>query len=428
MRGNCFASDSREWCLQCQSYCNMVYDNKLEGRHPCMCGTKESPILVDDDDVDALPSDSQYPDSPLESTAELPVPLTSFDIPDAKLDVEAFIYGSQCQDFAHNGKHQGIAGRHMQTFWMAAAELRQRKPDWAIYEMSDLIPHALIQEAFGETFNITFFPIKPSLLGIPAKKPRLYVFLSLPVHALKGHYADFEKLNACATVMTADMFLCSSDEARLAAMKAMAAQYGNHVAEDSDTVDWEYVLTPFQKVRLQQHDEVFKNQCMGGVQGCYVTDSEQNLGFTTGGPMMPGMITHGKLVSLSKNKMYLPEEHLLAMGDILGDELLMYVSTCAYKLAVLFKTSFSHLIGENMFPKQGGKFDYPCLFLDLVKENKLTNTEMKLLAGNSMHLIVLGTLMMYCLGRLELNREYLGRKTLQKMSKESQASSTFSSG
>ena len=171
-----------------------------------------------------------------------------------------------------------------------------------------------------------------------------------------------------AVVLTADDFLLAPDEVRQSSMRAWAAKRGHHFGKDTQ-VPLEAVLTGKEVVRLQKHKEAFATR--SSVSGCYCTDLEQNVGWCGASPYTPCLVRHAKLVSINKEKMYVPQEHLAIMGEPI-----------------------------YMDPS---KTDYaPCFFQGLIDNGRISPNQQKQLAGNAMHIPSMGSWMLYCFSRMDI--------------------------
>ena len=52
------------------------------------------------------------------------------------------------------------------------------------------------------------------------------------------------------------------------------------------------------------------------LKGAMLLDVDQEVEFTTPGPLMPCLVKHGKIISISKESLFTPGEHLASMGDL----------------------------------------------------------------------------------------------------------------
>lgn len=129
---------------------------------------------------------------------------------------------------------------------------------------------------------------------------------------MMGSFEEFMQCMSMAPVMTGDGLLVVSDEERQQYMSELAAHNGNCFVEGV-TVPVESCLTGPQLLRYHEHVEHMQRK--SGVDGAYVTDLEQNVGWVSGGPFTPGLVTHGKVVSISREKIFTPKEHLAIVGQ-----------------------------------------------------------------------------------------------------------------
>ena len=100
--------------------------------------------------------------------------------------------------------------------------------------------------------------------------------------------------------------------------------------------------------------------------GRYIADVHHSMNSAMGCPLIPTLVTHGKVVDCKDMKMLTGLPHLAAVGEPVTDE-----------------------VRSPLFPQI---FDF----------SGLLHSEQKKLAGNSIHMEVLGVLTMYTLANIEI--------------------------
>jgi hypothetical protein len=177
-----------------------------------------------------------------------------------------------------------------------------------------------------------------------------------------GTAAEFMQIFGCNLGADGDVFLQAPMERRAAVLRAMAENQQNFISEAdslSAPIPLSLVLTAREVGRLQSHMENYEENYTPNA--AYITDLDQNLSYTTVGPTIPTLVTHGKLYSVSAGQFFIGEEHLLIQG-------------------------------ENVFDGQGPK-DFPCHFKSALPA--LSQSQLKHLAGNAMHLPSVGLWLIY---------------------------------
>ena len=157
--------------------------------------------------------------------------------------------------------------------------------------------------------------------------------------------------------------------------KERAACRGNYFEDDVKRIPIKDQLTVDGISRLNSHMADINEGC--SLTGSYICDLDHRSGYSRGGWLVPPLITHGLLASLNADPakkdeevLFLPEEHLIIMG-------------------------------EGIYEDLAG--DFPCNFIEYVKEmgRRLKGgNELILIAGNAMHMHVLGAWIMYGLASL----------------------------
>ena len=98
-----------------------------------------------------------------------------------------------------------------------------------------------------------------------------------------------------------------------------------------------------------------------------VTDIEQNMGYVSTGKWVPCLVKHGKLISISQEKLFIPWEHMAIMGEDVFE------------------------VTEK----------YRSLLAGVKTSGTLKDTEIKRLAGNAFHAVAAGAFLAYILSSLQ---------------------------
>jgi len=178
-----------------------------------------------------------------------------------------------------------------------------------------------------------------------------------------GSVHDFFELHGRRPVLSGDVFLSEPPSVRQEAMRVQVQHHRGLDAFAYTEGGPTAYLTTNQRNNYRAHAQLRAQR--QGMDGSYVFDVDQSVAFSSGGPFIPTLVTHGVIVSESRQLVFTPQEHL-------------------------------HMMGE---PPEG--HECKCFIREAV-ENKSPSIKKKL-AGNSMHAAVLGTWLYYLLAHVEVS-------------------------
>ena len=204
----------------------------------------------------------------------------------------------------------------MATFYLAAATIRAEKPDFFISENSDNQPFSLMQDTYGDLFDMVTWIVNPFALGYALDRKRRYVFGWLKTHRFLGSEEEYIGIFKRRCVMTGDDYLVSGDGERLEFLRRLAMQKMNNFNE-GDAIDFEYVFTSseFAAYLIAKSDYAES----GKREDCIV-DLSKSEAWSKASTIIQGLVTKGKLFSISQDKLFTPVEHMAFMGEnALGD-------------------------------------------------------------------------------------------------------------
>lgn len=283
--------------------------------------------------------------------------------------LKGFVAGSSCEDFARYGDRLGPSGPRMKEWTLTVSEIHGMDLDFAFFEISDTCPVEFYAKAF-ECFQFISGVVSPNLMGWPVKRPRRYTFGYKPgKFHFTGSFEDYLQTFSACPVLLGDSLLLASHSERQAFMRKRAELHGHFFGMQTD-IGLDSCLTAAEFQRLQAAKRLVPLK--GSVSGVCVTDIEQNACFVNPGPYVPTLVKHGKLVSLSTDesvadKIFTPKEHLAIMGE-------PCFASCASK-------------------------EYPSYMWDIAQQHCSDSSLIKM-SGNAMHMVNLGTFMLYCLSCL----------------------------
>ena len=270
---------------------------------------------------------------------------------------------------------KGEVGPHTEQLLIITAEARAWKADLIFGECSHLAGKNLVLDSLGDLYEGMHCVVGPDHFSVPAGRPRSLYALWLKEHEFHGCIEEFLDLFKMSVELEGKDFLVGDESKRLEFAKERAAYRGNYFGDDVTHVPIKDQLTVDGISRLNSHMADINEGC--SLTGSYICDLDHRSGYSRGGWLVPPLITHGLLASLNADPakkdeevLFLPEEHLIIMG-------------------------------EGIYEDLAG--DFPCNFIEYVKEmgRRLKGgNELIHIAGNAMHMHVLGAWIMYGLASL----------------------------
>lgn len=279
--------------------------------------------------------------------------------------------GHSCTDFAGYGDREGDSGLTRECFLLFTAEIKATTPDCGLTEITPTCPKDYLKDALGDDFDLVTIVFGPEDLGFPCRRQRRFFFFWRKATVVwYGSVDEFMEIFKSRPVLDADAYLRGPAGQRQDFARARAAKHGNIYPDDVVHIPMNEQLSCEGVDRSQTHLDKQLELC--GLNGCYVYDVMQSAQYCRGGWLMPPLVTHGLIASSVKNDFMMPIEHLLVQGepalpDLCGD----------------FKNCFPELIDKWSKSLVAGR---PMIFM----------------AGNAMHVGVLGAWAMYCLSNIEV--------------------------
>ena len=227
-------------------------------------------------------------------------------------------------------------------------------------------------DELGPEYGLMQCVFGPEDLGYPCRRRRRYSFFWRKSRfTFHGCAEEFLEVFRASTELNGDVYFIAPPSVRRQAALKRAAKNGNHfTAENAEFVKARDQVSADGQRRLKAHMELMTKRC--GLDGCYVFDNEHWPDFCTGGWQMPPLVTHGLIVSASRDETLLPIEHLAVQGE----------------------------------PALAGLSNkFPCCFMPLATKWSSPETEnkgaLRMMAGNAMHTGALTAWMLYGLSNLE---------------------------
>ena len=267
------------------------------------------------------------------------------------------------QEGVRRTNHQSVLPWFVFVFYVLTFQ-----PELAIHEITEFHPEEIMQFHFGTDYEIISLHVSPWTLGFPSARPRRYRVLA---NRKKGIFVgtpdDFFALLECKPAVAASDLCCASDEMVMQAF-LKAAKFRKKIPGEGVPSAWEDVLTPAQKARVDAQ----RAACVGTyLDGDFMVDISASEGFGLPAKWTPTLVQNSEIWVECRKRIALPLEHFVFQGF----PLLPGVSTLATE--VPWKPQLEDL----------------------------TDAEMKSLAGNAMHLGVVGAVQLFALCSYQRNVE-----------------------
>eukprot|EP00959_Pyramimonas_sp_CCMP1952_P019346 408996-Pyramimonas_sp.AAC.1 len=279
------------------------------------------------------------------------------------------VAGTPCIDWSAMGQLLGFNGPTAVIFECWVHERLFEEEDVIIHECTRNFPVSCLSERLGEKYVILSLLITPQEFGWPCSRPRRWTIMvkksaykvnvpyTLDSHGIAGLFGRAVELDGNA-------FFCAGREDQQEVFRAMAKK--RKFSEES-TWDCDDVLDVGSWARLQGHIRV-ANEMGKTDRDVVIVDLKDNAEHITRCiSIVPTLLRKSLVYSLSLKRVMIPLEHLLVQGiPVIGDD-----------------------------------FPHRCPFIDLIRAKALSHDDVKSLAGNCMHIGVVGPLVLYVLACLE---------------------------
>lgn len=275
------------------------------------------------------------------------------------------IAGSNCQAWSSKGLQLGCAHPSMLTWLCFAYELKVMLPDIWVHEITPFFPWKLFNYVLGGRYRIQeFHDLCPTLLGHPVRRPRQYlVGFRIGVAHSTANEAEFRAIFACRLMLSGSVYFAAPSQDVHRHMSEMARKRKIAYDDKSADIAYEDLLPPGKRLAL---DDI-RRQTSELENPDLVVDLEASATWR-GRPTstIPCLVSHAELYCLAKKRSAIPREHLLMQG------------MPAYKMRP---------------GKDGADFGFDCPFRNML--STMSGTDIVSMAGNGMHLAVIGSLLAY---------------------------------
>ena len=262
----------------------------------------------------------------------------------------------------------------------AMSEVLWFRPHVALFEITTVGtgPGKLVERFLLDEYEVFHFVVSPESLGWPCRRDRRYMWCARKRYAkFRGSEVEFHKLFGRSVSTAANIFWRQNAVVRLVSMAARAAKHGNSFR--SDTHGHGHICVCDQLTFLAQEryhefiSEMTNSDSYGPLCDSYTFDVGQNLSFCSPGRLLPPITTKSQMVNSALDCMMEPVEMLLAMGEAV----------------------------PSLGPFDDVPFCWGVTLDRYAQDVKSGSAPTKRWAGNSMHLAVVGSLLLYCMARTQ---------------------------
>ena len=282
------------------------------------------------------------------------------------------IAGVNCYDWSSMGAMMKWLGPSVFAFlcWARERVLARQQEQFAIVECVIGFDDEFLAEIFDGHFSLTTLRITPTMLGDPIQRHRKYMILFSDSSKLQWHpsilkfgspQAAFEKLFARNIIMDCDERLRAPAEDIASNHKVLAVRRGMPEVRRSGR-NWTgfQILTPALKTAVRFHEQVIQEN-EGTLKNPYVVNLHQSPNYVrTNRGVASALLRTSRLWSVNKRRLLHPLEYL-------------------------------ELQGLNIWDND----EFQCEFASALRQ--LSERQVRQMAGNAMHLRVVGVAIMFCL-------------------------------
>ena len=229
--------------------------------------------------------------------------------------VEVWVAGQTCTDVSRRGKRQGWAGPQTRSYVVWVSMVRKKKPSIFIHEITNSQEAAdQLHLDLGDLYDIdTQANLSPHVFGFPLTRMRQYSIGTLRGQvAWLGSWEEFVQLFSCRLALNGEVFFCAPAKHRVQVAQQFAKRQG-WVFSGTDAPALHEILSPPELRRFTEYEKKFmeKGDSSGGFLCC---DVDQEVQFGTAAPIIPCLISHGKLINMKTGDVATGLEHMVIMG------------------------------------------------------------------------------------------------------------------
>lgn len=293
------------------------------------------------------------------------------------------VSGVNCYDWSSMGSTSGWLGSSSVCFVQWVLERKIEQEDIIVAECVERFPHAVLEKALGNDYDLAVLTFDPRLLGKPYARRRKYMVLTRRARAKwhswvdeQGHMSVFRNTFRLPVTATAAIFFRAPKPMVDQAIVDIASKRGLPARRKSGQ-PWSYfqVAPPGLRARIetveaQAFQELAQEHGVGPeeIQEGYdfTFDASQTQRFTKGSAHCPALLQRSQMYSRSKRRVQLPVE-------------------------------VAEVHGFNMF---GGPGLQQCPFKSALEA--LSESQLRKVIGNGMDIPSVGAVLLFCLAGLQV--------------------------
>ena len=172
---------------------------------------------------------------------------------DGSRPLRGVISGTSCTAWSASGKQEGSAHHTVLPWFAFVFYILTFRPDFAIHEITELHPDEIMEFHFSEFFDMVSLHLSPFQFGFPCRRPRRYRILTNK--ATVGMVAgkdDILGLLQCKVNIPTEDVLCAEPGMVKEAFDRLA-RLRRKIPKSGEEMAWERLLTPAQLGRLTAH-------------------------------------------------------------------------------------------------------------------------------------------------------------------------------
>ena len=290
-------------------------------------------------------------------------PVYSKDLPGYADPITMLISGTACTAWSTSGKHERQTHANTLVWLVWVAYIKHFKPDIVIHEITELHPDEIFDFHFQDDYSILPIFVSPWHVGFPNCRPRKYRILARRERlCCFGSSDGFFKLLEVTVRIQAEALMCADTEMVADCLRSRAAKR-MRLSRDGAMPTPEDVLTPSQRGRLQQQ----RGSANPGILSCFFADMAKSADMRQATKYTPTLEQNSQVWSEGLHREAVVHEQLIFQG----------IPTLP-AVSETLQCHWAHLIGK---PDLSG----------------LSESECRSLAGNAMHMAVVGAVRAYAL-------------------------------
>lgn len=221
-----------------------------------------------------------------------------------------------CKSWSVRGKRMGFNDQSYRSWLIFIHEVLHIQPDVIMFEETPHCPllDALRCSELDKLYNFDLRILDVLDFGLPQYRERLtgYGFHKYKIR-YEGSWTEFDAIFFRSVALTGEVFFALDDANRNDVMSKRIQKRGVYNADGLEPTIRD-LLPPFQVDAYDEYVSIKSER--QGLTGAFIFDVEQKPKFSSCGPLLCTLVTHGTYIDYANQKIMTPAEHLGAMGDL----------------------------------------------------------------------------------------------------------------